>query len=216
MATTWTRGALRARASFDSRGGTDVVWPPGADARTPGSGRVDGPGRHENGTGRFRLTSLSNSAREGPDSAHRRRRRFEWIGTLHRRRLDETRGPDGPAGPAARPPRSCGQGGGTRSDRPGLRRHRSRVLRVGPRRGGPAAGRHRRPRLHARHRTAGQPGRHGRRHLAPRLRHQRDRCRPGHHGGPPPPGRERGHRRLPLVGERLAHAALARAWAPTP
>ena len=54
---------------------------------------------------------------------------------------------------------------------------------------------------------AARPHRRGRRrHLAERVRHQRDRRLGGHGRRPPPPHRVERHGRLPVVDQRVAHA----------
>ena len=97
---------------------------------------------------------------------------------------------------------------GDRRDR--VRRHRRGVVPRGHRRSRDRARRHRRARVHACDRPAGSPGRHRRRHLAAGLRHQRHRRRDHDRGRTPLPHRVFRRRRVPLVGQRIAHTPLAR------
>ena len=83
-----------------------------------------------------------------------------------------------------------------------VRRHRRGVLPVGDRRGGGRARRHRRARLHARHRPARPPRRHRRRDVAAGVRHQRHRRRGRHGRRAPPPHRVR--RARPSTSRRSA------------
>ena len=83
-------------------------------------------------------------------------------------------------------------------------------VRCGDRRSRVRARRHRRARLRAGHRSTGAPRRHRRGHVARRVRHERHRRGARHERRDPPSDRLGRHRRVPVVGQRIAHPAVAR------
>ena len=124
-------------------------------------------------------------------------------------RAGPARGQDCAAGPPAGATRGGGQGGRRRDVGDHVRRDQHRVLPVGHQAGRRGSGRHRRPRLRARCRPPGAARRHGRGHVAARLRHQRHRRVAGDRRRRALPHRVLRQRRLPVVGERVHDAPVA-------